>query len=363
MSKSRTICFLFASSHIGGAEICALRIIKGLSQSHFKFTAILPNKGPIIKSLLKLNVSVFISSWPHHFTKLSTIECKVLFFRLKRFFNKFPPDLIHNNSMLSLGVAIDIQNKFNIPTFTHWHDNRCPEFQKQLLSKNINTPIVAVCLSVKSVLSKTISNLKNLHVIHNGVDPNIFFPKTKLSTPFLPFKIGFYSRINKEKGLHILIECLNKLPNEIQLDICGHWENNNYKKYIYSLIKKYKLASRIKYFGIQPDMNNIINQCNVVAIASTTEAFPLISLEAMACKKPVLCHKLGGLIEQITHNKNGFFIKTNSITDWVHHILLLFNNQDLYNQMAENALKKSTLFNIKRNITNFSTYYTKHIKV
>ncbi len=81
--QEKTIAFIFASSDIGGAELNTLQVIKTLNKKEFKPIAITPKNGPFISLFKKEKIPIFISKFPHHFGKLSTIEKHILTWRIK----------------------------------------------------------------------------------------------------------------------------------------------------------------------------------------------------------------------------------------------------------------------------------------
>ena len=75
----------------------------------------------------------------------------------------------------------------------------------------------------------------------------------------------------------------------------------------------------------------------------------------------MLCHDVGGLKEQITHGKEGFFVEINNISDWIEKISLLYKNTSLYKTLSKNAYEKSKQFSLTNSIHQFETIYTNTI--
>ena len=358
-----TILYIIPSIHCGGAEINALRLLCTIDRQRFNPIAMIPKKGPLSTRLKKENIPLFISGWPHHFSTHSAIEKWVLTKHLSHFLKKHSIDLIHNNSMLSLDYATRLSKKLNKPLITHWHDDRCPDSHIKLLQEHPKMPLIAVSNAVKKTLQQKLPHSHPITVIYNGIDTNTFYPKNKttlqktLNLPENGFYIGFCSRITEKKGLHILLNALSHLPSPIQLVVAGYWESDRYKKKIHTLISENSLTSRVHFFKFQPAIAPIIQACDLLAIPSETESFSLITLEGMACKKPVLCHKVGGLPELVEDNLEGFHIKKNDTHDWHTHIKLLYDTPSLYKKMASAALEKSKKFTLKSSINAIETLY------
>ena len=366
-STKHTIAFLISSSFLGGAEINALRIIKHLNKDLFSPVAIITKKGPLEKKIKELNIPYFISIWPHHFGTLSGIEKLILKNRIKYFFKKENIRLIHNNSMLSLDTALWLEKEFKIPIITQWHDDRIPEIQAKLLQKNLTTPIITVSNAVKSTILQAIPNLKNIQTVYNGIDNNLFskkinqFDKKQMGIHENDFLLGCFSRLTEGKGLELLIKIISKLPKNIKCIIAGYWENDLYKSKIRSLISEYRIENRLIIMDFQDNIGPLINFIDLLVLSSSTEAFPLIILESLSASKPVICHKLGGMPEQVAHNKEGFLIDYNDIESWIHHIKLISQNKEMYNMFSKNALKKSKEFSIEKSITAIEKTYLERL--
>ncbi len=67
-----------------------------------------------------------------------------------------------------------------------------------------------------------------------------------------------------------------------------------------------KVASDVVITGFQHDVRPFISACDAMTLCSTTEAFSLAAIEAMALGKPVVHSEVGGAAEMIRPGENGF---------------------------------------------------------
>lgn len=71
-------------------------------------------------------------------------------------------------------------------------------------------------------------------------------------------------------------------------------------------LKKKKCESRIHFAGHRPDPAAVLNALDVLVHCSIRpEPFGRILIEAMACGIPVVASAAGGVLEIVTHEKNG----------------------------------------------------------
>ena len=221
--------------------------------------------------------------------------------------------------MLSLDTALWLEKEFKIPIITQWHDDRIPEIQSRLLQQNSTTPIITVSNAVRKTILEKVPNLKNINTVYNGIDHVLFsskvniFDKKSMGINESDFLLGCFSRLTEGKGLELLIKVMSKLPTNIKCIIAGYWENELYKSKIESLISEYKIETQLIIMDFQDNISPLVNLIDLLVLPSSTEAFPLIILESLSASKPVICHKLGGIPEQVAHNKEGFLIDYNDI--------------------------------------------------
>lgn len=146
-------------------------------------------------------------------------------------------------------------------------------------------------------------NQKKMCLIHNGYDLS-FFKKTKNKNffmhklfdinPQIPL-IGTVARFNFQKDHENLFKALvllKKKKIEFYSVLVGHdMDQTNIK--LVSLIKKYQITDLVKLLGLRDDIPNIMNEIDVHVLSSSTEGFPNVVAEAMACGTPCIVTDVG----------------------------------------------------------------------
>ncbi|MBI2102580.1 glycosyltransferase family 4 protein [Candidatus Woesearchaeota archaeon] len=175
-----------------------------------------------------------------------------------------------------------------------------------------------VAYNSHSIIQKKYKHQWN--VVYNGVDINLFKPK-KIEEDQKSRKLNllFIGRIIKEKGLPYLLEGMSKLSDIATLDLIGDGP----------LIEHYRQKyPSVNFLGRarNSDLPEMIAERDVVILPSLTkssESFPNVLLEAMACGKPVIGTRVWGIPEIIDDTVNGFLVKERdvaSIIEAVHKI-------------------------------------------
>jgi starch synthase len=124
----------------------------------------------------------------------------------------------------------------------------------------------------------------------------------------------FVGRITRQKGIHLLLDVVPKLPQETQVVFCaGAADDERLREsYIKSVEKLCNSGYQVHWleglFG--EDLVPLYSHATVLCTPSMWEGFPLVNLEAMACGLPIVASRCSGNIEQIVNGVNGFFIES-----------------------------------------------------
>lgn len=98
--------------------------------------------------------------------------------------------------------------------------------------------------------------------------------------------------------------------------------------------KQLGIADRIKYLGNQPDMEEIIPCADLILQPSEHESFGLVSLEAMACKVPVVATASGGICEVVENGVTGYLCEVGDIDMMARHAIEILTDADLAREMG-----------------------------
>jgi glycosyltransferase involved in cell wall biosynthesis len=95
-----------------------------------------------------------------------------------------------------------------------------------------------------------------------------------------------------------------------------------------------------------------------MVMPSFNEGGPRVTLEAMACKIPVITSRVGIMLDIINDGENGVFIDWN-VEDIANKIMLLLKDNDLRLKIAENGYQTVQQFERKRVIKQYALTYKK----
>ncbi len=152
------------------------------------------------------------------------------------------------------------------------------------------------------------------------------------------FRIGYFSRICHDKGLHLLAEALEILAHEapdlrFALDAAGYLgpQDRSYLRDVERRLTKRGLHGRFRYLG-SPDRTGKIAFLQSVDVVCLPSVFPeskgIVALEAWANGKPVIAPDAGAFSELVADTGGGLLFELASADSLAHAILELARTGD-----------------------------------
>jgi len=118
--------------------------------------------------------------------------------------------------------------------------------------------------------------------------------------------------------------------------------------------KNLAASERIIFSGERNDVESLIDICDIGVLSTYTEGISNSILEFMALGKPVVATDGGGTKEIVLDGETGYLVKKESPDMLKEKILYLLDNNELRNQMGNNAKKNiETKFNIDKMIIDY----------
>ena len=153
-------------------------------------------------------------------------------------------------------------------------------------------------------------------VIYNGVDTEEFCDKwnagqrtamrTALGFGDSDYVIGISAVLRPEKNHRQLVEAVAILRRRGIPARALMIGDGPMRAAVEAHARRLEVASDVVIAGFQQDVRPFIAACDAMTLCSTTEAFSLAAIEAMALGKPVVHSEVGGAAEMIFPGQNGF---------------------------------------------------------
>lgn len=153
----------------------------------------------------------------------------------------------------------------------------------------------------------------NVVAIPCGVDLDTFTPTTTRAHDGR-LRVGVVSRLVERKGIGNVIEAVAALRG-VDLVVaggppCDAVDHDLTVRRYRDLAASAGIEERVRFVGAvpHPQVPTLLGTVDVVACCPWYEPFGMVALEAMACGRPVVGTRVGGLAETIAHRRTGLLV-------------------------------------------------------
>ncbi|HGN2347179.1 TPA: glycosyltransferase family 4 protein [Proteus mirabilis] len=368
---------------LSGAQRVSLEELKRLPSDKYKKYLISSSKGPLTEEAQKYNIKCIIV--PTLKREISPKNDLLSLLALIKIIKKERFDIVHTHSskpgvlgriaafLLRTPLIIHTVHGFSFPAAKN---NK--EYFLYLTMERIGTLCgkSLICLhnnDKKIAIKKLYIKEKNILVIPNGVDTNLYAPLKKqykneirknLQINNNDISIGMIGRLWEQKNplllLNAAIELLDKYSN-LKFYFVGDGE---YFNLMDNIIKKNKLTKQIFLLGWRSDTEIILNALDIFVLPSKWEGMPLAILEAQSVAVPCIVSNIQGNKEIIDNNKTGILFESNSKNELIKSIDFLISNPEKRKEIAKNSRKYITGNHcINDRINKLDYFYTSKLKI
>jgi glycosyltransferase involved in cell wall biosynthesis len=175
----------------------------------------------------------------------------------------------------------------------------------------------------EQVETMTHMNKNRIIVIPSGVELEQFkqLPSQTNAREMLNLKsdhlvIGLIGRFDPHKGQMVLIEALNQLRDQ-PLEVCflgepTRGEGSSYLTQMNEAIARFELSDRIHFRPFRNDIETFYAAMDVIVMATNAETVGMVTIEALACGKPIIATNSGGSPEILEFGKLGKLVEPNN---------------------------------------------------
>lgn len=153
-----------------------------------------------------------------------------------------------------------------------------------------------------------------IHVVHCGLE-RAFHDVS--APPPAARRLVCVGRLNEQKGHLLLIEAASRLAGkgiDFELVLAGDGEM---RADVEALIGKFDLSRHVRITGwiSGEQVRNEILSARGLVLPSFAEGLPVVLMEAMALRRPVLATYVAGIPELVTPGENGWLVPAGSLDD------------------------------------------------
>jgi colanic acid/amylovoran biosynthesis glycosyltransferase len=179
-----------------------------------------------------------------------------------------------------------------------------------------------------------------VHVVHCGIDGAFLSADTK---PAAVHRLLCIGRLCEQKGQLLLVEAAQRLACEgtdFEMVLAG---DGPMRGQIERLLKRHDLADRVQITGwiSGAQVREQILAARALVLPSFAEGLPVVLMEAMALRRPVISTYIAGIPELVCPGENGWLVPPGDLTALVAALrACLEASSDVMDRMGEDARKR-----------------------
>ena len=190
--------------------------------------------------------------------------------------------------------------------------------------------VVAISGAVRDI-SRTYYDRREIPIVPPGIDPPVSPPTLR---PHEGFVLGSLCRLYPIKGLELVIEALAELRDvDVRFEIVGDGVS---RESLQELARQLGVLDRVTFHGfVNPNRKyEILAGCDVFALTSHHEGFPLTLLEAMYLGLPLIATESGGHMDYFVDREHGILLRTRNVQELAQAIRRLMNDAAARQRMS-----------------------------
>jgi glycosyltransferase involved in cell wall biosynthesis len=226
--------------------------------------------------------------------------------------------------------------------------------KKDLLHKFLYKRIT-IATAISNLIRKNLINTTSIPqdkivLLHNGLDTELFNPKSANSTRVREefniksdeIVIGMLARFTKGKGHEEFLFAAKQLVeryHNLRFLIVGEPSRgeDEYAEKIKNIAVEYELKNKIIFTGFRSDTVDVLAAMDIFAFPSHSEAFGMALLEAMAMEKPSVCSDGHGILDIAVDGITSFYFRTKDAKDLELKLEQLIVSEKKREQLGKNS--------------------------
>lgn len=251
---------------------------------------------------------------------------------IRRIVKEFSPQLIHAHTATPDGyVGLLLSQKLGIPIVVSLHgsdinvypfrDRWTLRLTKRVLAEAHR--VIAVSKALKEAAEAIASPRAPIEVIYNGADLQQFtFNPEARNT--IRQKLGispdsvvliFVGNVLREKGVEELMQSFCRLGRdlrELHLVVVG---DGPALGGLVSKAEKAGVGNRVHFVGRRPhqEIPGWLSASDILVLPSWSEGHGIVVVEAMACSRPVIATRVGGIPETVKLGESGILVEKGDV--------------------------------------------------
>lgn len=330
---------------VGGGQKHVLALARRLDPRKFEVAVACPQSGFLVNELERFGIRHYPVTMPERPTWRTIV-------RLRNIIRSFGANVVHSHggtagfygrlSSLYLPSIRRIHTYHGIHYLNFkggWKKQLYTAIDRSLLGVTERVICVAHSDFQLGLRAGVVSTRRGI-VIVNGIDVREFRPRRRSAGRRTSRKIvvGTVGRLHIQKGHEDLLKAAKKVLEEnprVSFCIIGEGE---LRGHLESVTEKLGIRGRVSFLGGRTDIARQLSKMDVFVLPSLWEGFPIVVLEAMAARKPIVASAVNGVLEILEHGKTALLVPPGDPSELSKAIIRMVTDTRLAKSCASRAL-------------------------
>ena len=374
------ILFLSHDGEWGGAQTLLYLLVKGIDAGKYKSLVILPRPGTLEKRLNGLGVQTRLlplewatgsteTDWAQYARFSAGLRFRVA--EIVKVIRQEQIDLVFTNT----GVILEGALAACLCGVPHvWHILEIFSLDPKLfpiinlprfygLLDELTHKLIAGSKAVQAEIQQFIQS-KKIEIVYAGVElpalESIRQDKSEIfgfdpNTPAISF-VGLLSRRKGVLNLVDTAEIVIRTFPQAKFVIVG--QDDGVLNEMQKQIATKKLSHVFEFLGFRTDYLDVVASADLLVLPSLIDTLPLIVLDAMKVRKPVVATRCGGIGEMVLEEETGLLVPVNDPTAMAQAIISLLRDPTKSKRMGEQGRRRvETVFSCEQFVANFERIF------
>ncbi|GLZ49445.1 glycosyl transferase [Actinomycetospora sp. NBRC 106375] len=238
------------------------------------------------------------------------------------------PDVVHAHFWMSGLAALPAARALGVPVVQTFHalgsvkrrhqgaDDTSPP-RRVAVESDLGASVDRVLATCRDEVDELVAlgvPADRATVVPCGVDVGHFTPGDAVAGD--DFRVLTVSRLVPRKGVDTVIAALARLPDDVSLVVAGgprlpELDSDPEVARLRDLARAAGVADRVRFAGAvgHDALPQLYRSADAVACVPAYEPFGLVPLEAMACGRPVVAARVGGLADTVVDGVTGHHVR------------------------------------------------------
>jgi glycosyltransferase involved in cell wall biosynthesis len=255
-------------------------------------------------------------------------------------------DVLHTHTLAAANALGRLAARWaRIPVVSHLHIENSFRTSTRPMLQALDNRTARLCVALVAVSEDTKRAYERqgypqrIEVVYNGVALDgtpAGGVRAELGIPDGVPLIGEVGRLCDVKGQRELIAALAQLPDARAVLVGADLEQGGaFQSALEREADRLGVRERVIFAGRRDDAPDLLGELDVLALPSWTEGLPLVVLEAMARRRPVVATPVGGTPEVVVDGETGLLVPPRDPDALAAALRRLLGDADLRRRMGE----------------------------